>query len=166
VLVVLPSLAPAQAFNFLWRLKRVEDTLSQVWFRHMAHAHEFRHMRNITGEPLIRCRNGLRLALSSLCAASTCSIVLMLNVSCLVCLLYAGVLQSSAHLRSEMVHFVQNLTNYIMFEVLEISWHNFVDKIKVGLGFSFVLSHGVHRTMLRLCLCCNAMHRTLRTCPS
>ncbi|DBA01156.1 TPA: hypothetical protein N0F65_002291, partial [Lagenidium giganteum] len=77
-------------FHFLWRMKRVEYSLSTSWSRDMNLVHQ------ISGQ---RSR-------------------------------FRSIIHKCQLLRSEMIHFTTNLHNYMMFEVLETSWHTFVREIK------------------------------------
>jgi len=81
-------------FNFLWRLKRVEYSLTSTWRRHMTTS------RMTASRPLNR--DGLELT----------------------------DLRKDLHkghlLRNEMIHFVYNLQYYMMFEVAETSWQDFM----------------------------------------
>jgi len=81
-------------FNFLWRLKRVEYSLTSTWRRHMTTS------RMTASRPL--CGNGRELT----------------------------DLRKDFHkghlLRNEMIHFVYNLQYYMMFEVIETSWEDFM----------------------------------------
>jgi gamma-tubulin complex component 3 len=72
-------------FNFLWRLKRVDHSLSTTWSQHMTSKFQLSSLRDIR-EDLHRC-----------------------NL-----------------LRHEMVHFITNIHNYLMVEVLESSWKVFI----------------------------------------
>ncbi|CAI5726815.1 unnamed protein product [Hyaloperonospora brassicae] len=75
-----------QIFDFLWRMKRVEHSLSASWTKDMNLGHE------VQG-----CVPGIR-----------------------------PVLHRSQLVRSQMIHFITNLLNYVMFEVLETAWHQLV----------------------------------------
>uniref|UniRef100_A0AAV1UE44 Spindle pole body component n=1 Tax=Peronospora matthiolae TaxID=2874970 RepID=A0AAV1UE44_9STRA len=75
-----------QIFDFLWRMKRVEHSLSASWTKDMNLGHE------VQG-----CVPGIR-----------------------------PVLHRSQLVRSQMIHFITNLLNYVMFEVLETAWHKLV----------------------------------------
>jgi len=76
-------------FNFLWRVKRVEHSLSSIWTQHMKSAHLLHKMGEFKNH-MHKC-----------------------NI-----------------LRHEMIHFVSNLLNYIMIEVIEGAWINFAEKLK------------------------------------
>ncbi|KAL7692532.1 putative gamma-tubulin complex component protein [Plasmopara halstedii] len=81
-----------QIFEFLWRLKRVEHSLSASWSKDMNLGHE------VQG-----CVPGIR-----------------------------PVLHKSQLIRSEMIHFITNLLNYMMFEVLETAWHKLVKDLNAA----------------------------------
>ncbi|KAH9120211.1 hypothetical protein LEN26_011226 [Aphanomyces euteiches] len=76
-------------FSFLFKVKRVEHSLSQCWLRDMNH-------------------NDL------ICTKLPHAL---------------PVVHRSNLLRSEMIHFTTNLHNYMMFEVLETSWHTLVKEL-------------------------------------
>lgn len=78
-----------QIFHLLWRLKRVEYSLSSTWNRDMISEHSIR-----TRLPELR-----------------------------------GTLHQAYLLRNEMIHFTANLLNYMMFEVLETSWHSLLENM-------------------------------------
>lgn len=85
-------------FNFLWKIKRVEYSLTTLWRQNSnlarTRGHEYSAYRNASDAQLHR---------------------------------YCG-------LESEMIHFISNLQHYIMFEVLEISWEEFVTDLKKATG--------------------------------
>ncbi|ETK90146.1 hypothetical protein L915_06007 [Phytophthora nicotianae] len=81
-----------QIFDFLWRMKRVEHSLSASWTKDMNLGHE------VQG-----CVPGIR-----------------------------PVLHRSQLVRSEMIHFITNLLNYMMFEVLETAWHKLVKDLNAA----------------------------------
>ncbi|CAH0492198.1 unnamed protein product [Peronospora farinosa] len=81
-----------QIFDFLWRMKRVEHSLSASWTKDMNLGHE------VQG-----CVPGIK-----------------------------PVLHRSQLVRSEMIHFITNLLNYIMFEVLETAWHKLVKDLNAA----------------------------------
>ncbi|KAK1931915.1 Gamma-tubulin complex component 3 [Phytophthora citrophthora] len=81
-----------QIFDFLWRMKRVEHSLSASWTKDMNLGHE------VQG-----CVPGIR-----------------------------PVLHKSQLMRSEMIHFITNLLNYMMFEVLETAWHQLVKDLNAA----------------------------------
>jgi gamma-tubulin complex component 3 len=76
-------------FNFLWRLKRIEHSLSQSWRTNQEHVHKFEKIRGMK-----------------------------------------GIFHKFNLCHYEMVHFVSNIHNYIMVEVLESAWKIFQDEIK------------------------------------
>jgi gamma-tubulin complex component 3 len=76
-------------FNFLWRLKRIDHSLSQNWSLQMAHWNDFSLLKGMKGN------------------------FHKFNVY-----------------RHEMVHFVANIHNYIMVEVLDSAWSVFQEDIK------------------------------------
>ena len=75
-------------FNFLWRIKRVEHSLSSIWVQHIKGAHMVAGMRDLKAQ-MHRCHL----------------------------------------LRHEMIHFVKNLLEYIMVEVIEGSWKIFMEQL-------------------------------------
>ncbi|TDH65446.1 hypothetical protein CCR75_004048 [Bremia lactucae] len=81
-----------QIFSFLWRMKRIEHSLSASWSKDMNLGHE------VQG-----CVPGIR-----------------------------PVLHKSQLMRSEMIHFITNLLNYMMFEVLETAWHKLVKDLNAA----------------------------------
>ena len=87
--VVLSAAAMAQyrqLFTFLWKVKRVEHSLTKVWRKHTTAA---RLIRTLHADPLLH------------------------GCHCL---------------RNEMVHFVCNLQYYLMFEVVECSWSQLMER--------------------------------------
>ena len=76
-------------FNFLWRLKRIEHSLSQSWRINQEHAAKFEKILGMK-----------------------------------------GVFHRFNLCHHEMVHFVSNIHNYIMVEVLESAWKIFQDEVK------------------------------------
>lgn len=75
-------------FNFLWRIKRVEYSLSSIWIQHMKGAHMVEGMKDLSSY-MHRCHL----------------------------------------LRHEMIHFVKNLLEYIMVEVIEGSWKTLIEQL-------------------------------------
>jgi gamma-tubulin complex component 3 len=59
----------------------------------------------------------------------------------------AGTLALGFHLRSEMLHFVRNLHNFIMFEVLEAAWTRFAEVLDAARDLDQVLD--AHERYLR-----------------
>ncbi|CDW82197.1 gamma-tubulin complex [Stylonychia lemnae] len=78
-----------KVFNFLWRLKRIEYLLSQLWRKNQEHSDKFEKIK------------GMR-----------------------------DVFHKFNLYHHEMVHFVSNIHNYIMVEVLESQWKIFQDDMK------------------------------------
>lgn len=76
-------------FNFLWRLKKVENSLSNSFRLNMAHNSKFAQIRGMKDK-----------------------------------------FHKFNLFHHEMVHFIQNIHNYIMVEVLESAWKEFQDNIK------------------------------------
>lgn len=91
-----------QLFEFLWQLKRVESRLSAAW--------------------AVQTKIGHASALRALGAALDTRGPNVLE----------PFLRNVAGLRHEMSHFVSNLHSYMMFEVLECAWDEFVNKIRMG----------------------------------
>ncbi|KAI9923317.1 hypothetical protein PsorP6_002031 [Peronosclerospora sorghi] len=81
-----------QIFDFLWRMKRVEHSLSASWTKDMS-----------LGNEVQGCLQGIR-----------------------------PILHRGQLVRSKMIHFITNLLNYIMFEVLETAWHQLVKNLKAA----------------------------------
>ncbi|OQR84090.1 gamma-tubulin complex component [Achlya hypogyna] len=79
-------------FSFLFRVKRVEHSLTNCWGRDM-------NLIHVISKHLPEAR---------------------------------GVIHHCNLLRSEMIHFTTNLHNYMMFEVLETSWHTLLKNIKMA----------------------------------
>ncbi|TMW63630.1 hypothetical protein Poli38472_002571 [Pythium oligandrum] len=87
-------------FHFLWRLKRVEHSLSTSWNKDMHLDHMIKR-DFVEFRPLIhRCQL----------------------------------------LRSEMIQFTTTLHNYVMFEVLETSWHKLVKDLKAAKDLDELIS--------------------------
>jgi len=76
-------------FNFLWRIKRIEHSLSTIWLQHMKGRHLTDRMRE-----------------------------------------YSGHIQKCNLLRNEMIHFIGNLLNYLMYEVIQSSWERFTEGLR------------------------------------
>ncbi|POM68539.1 Gamma-tubulin complex component [Phytophthora palmivora] len=99
-----------QIFDFLWRMKRVEHSLSASWTKDMNLGHE------VQG-----CVPGIR-----------------------------PVLHRSQLVRSEMIHFITNLLNYMMFEVLETAWHKLVKELNAAKDFDGLIeSHAAYITSIK-----------------
>ncbi|KAI9997629.1 hypothetical protein PInf_001560 [Phytophthora infestans] len=99
-----------QIFDFLWRMKRVEHSLSASWSKDMNLGHE------VQG-----CVPGIR-----------------------------PVLHRSQLVRSEMIHFITNLLNYIMFEVLETAWHKLVKDLNAAKDLDGLIeSHAAYITSIK-----------------
>ncbi|EQC39439.1 hypothetical protein SDRG_03641 [Saprolegnia diclina VS20] len=79
-------------FSFLFRVKRVEHSLTSCWGRDM-------NLLNDISKTLPEAR---------------------------------AVMHHCNLLRSEMIHFTTNLHNYMMFEVLETSWHTLLKNVKAA----------------------------------
>ena len=97
-------------FNFLWQLKRVEYSLNATWCRHMTAAHVLEVSQST---PLVLVASPF------------------LTVQPVLCVQAIPVLRGAFHrchlLRTEMVHLVSTLANYVMFEVRLLSHcHTFV----------------------------------------
>ncbi|KRX07188.1 hypothetical protein PPERSA_00345 [Pseudocohnilembus persalinus] len=75
-------------FNFLWRIKRVAHSLSEVWLLHMKNNRYLSHFKYLK-QTSLRCNM----------------------------------------LRQEMLHFIDNLFNYLMVEVIETAWKHFQDSL-------------------------------------
>lgn len=98
-------------FSFLWQLKRVESRLNESWAIQTKLGHS----------------NQLRQLGLELGAGSGMNEL-------------EPFLRNVAGLRNEMAHFISNLHSYVMFEVLECSWEEFVKKVDpqrrdIGKGF-------------------------------
>ncbi|KAJ6231339.1 hypothetical protein M0813_06068 [Anaeramoeba flamelloides] len=78
-----------KVFKFLWKLKRVEYSLSETWRWHMVSSSLLTQFKEIYPQ-----------------------------------------LHLSYIMRNEMIHFVYNFQHYVMFEVLECSWADFVKELK------------------------------------
>jgi len=76
-------------FNFLWRIKRIEHSLSAIWLQHMKGATMLERMRE-----------------------------------------YSAHVKKCNLLRNEMIHFIGNLLNYLMYEVIQSSWERFTDGLR------------------------------------
>ena len=114
-------------FNFLWRLKRVEFVLNATWS--VAHVcvcawSTMRGPRCLSARPPSSCKNDLTLAgprrrhsfcMARGCASSEVHEAVMNSPS------FRGINARCNHARLRMMHFVQNLQYYLMFEVLEAS---------------------------------------------
>ncbi|KAG3120953.1 Gamma-tubulin complex component 3 [Phytophthora idaei] len=99
-----------QIFDFLWRMKRVEHSLSASWTKDMNLGHE------VQG-----CVPGIR-----------------------------PVLHRSQLVRSEMIHFITNLLNYMMFEVLETAWHKLVKDLNAAKDLDGLIeSHAAYITSIK-----------------
>lgn len=88
-------------FNFLWRIKRVEHSLSSTWRTQIISTHTIAATRSVN-------------FLSDL----------ILNREII------GQIHQYYIQRNEMLHFMSNLQHYIMFEVLEYSWDMLVKDMK------------------------------------
>ena len=97
-------------FSFLWRLKRVEYTLSNTWCKHMTASHQLR----------VRPAHGYY-------SVVVVGRVLMLTVAVVAVVLLSLVLQGQPALRrvlhrchilrTKMANFASTLASYVMFEV-------------------------------------------------
>ncbi|KAI8900737.1 Spc98 family-domain-containing protein [Globomyces pollinis-pini] len=76
-------------FSFLWRLKRVDHTLSNSWHSHTTQSNRF--------------KSAIRLKMQ---------------------------LHKCHLLRNEMIHFINQLEHYILFEVIECHWKELIDKME------------------------------------
>lgn len=87
-------------FNFLWRIKRVEYSLSSIWVQHIKGAFMFEE------------GNGLRTQIHR------CNL-----------------------LRHEMIHFISNLQEYIMVEVIEGSWKILMEQLGEAKNLNEIIKH-------------------------
>lgn len=94
-----------QLFTFLWQLKRVDRRLSEAWANQtkLGHAAELRQL-------------GVELGGSSSSPNGPNEL--------------EGFLRNVAGTRNEMAHFVSNFHSYVMFEVVETGWEEFVHKVQ------------------------------------
>lgn len=86
-------------FNFLWRIKRVEYNLSQIWLEHMKNNNLISNFRKVKHQ-FLKC-----------------------NL-----------------LRNEMNHFINNLFNYIMVEVIESTWKKFIAELEAAKDFDEIIN--------------------------
>eukprot|EP00842_Homolaphlyctis_polyrhiza_P005168 jgi/Hompol1/5652/HPOL_004606-RA len=107
-------------FTFLWRLKRVEHALSSNWQRRMTEPQALRYVKSKTAKSLIVIR---RLDLKYLADTNA--------------MLYCGIsrdIQQCFILQAEMLHFINQLQHYVLFEVIECSWNELVAYINRRTG--------------------------------
>lgn len=116
-----------QLFTFLWRLRRVEYTLSNTWCRHMTASHK------LSVRPLLVLQRAF-------CALQVTfpefvSIETQQSQHALTRILHRGHV-----IRTTMTHFVSTLASYVMFEVLEIMWGQLVKDVMASRGLSDLIA--------------------------
>ncbi len=100
-----------RVFNFLWRAKRMEYILTDIWKGQMCNAKLLKSMPGECRFHWVRCyKTNLNSARSSFLGRQ------MRWVLC-ICAELSGVLHQCHVLASEMVHFIHQMQYYITFEV-------------------------------------------------
>lgn len=104
------------AFHMLWRLKRVEWSLTTTWkaFLSFAHSHDWK-VHQLSQSKLQRVKLPAVMALKSIFHR---------------CNLY----------RAQMLHFINNLCAFVMFEVLETSWVQLEERLDKAQSLEHIIA--------------------------